>query len=174
MAEGAIRLDWAGHNMQRQQLVLTAIGAYQLEEVLNASARLTEHDIAHSVVYMLEPGRFRTPRTSGEQARAVPDDLQKQLYPDSVAARIFVTHTRPETMLGVLQPLNTGDCTAALGFIVQGGTLTTPGLLFVNRCTWAHVLQEAARVLGMSDEELLSAEERAALSGQTSPEGVII
>jgi len=174
MAQGAMRLDWVSHNLPEQRLILTAIGAYQLEEVLKASARLAERDIAHSVVYMLEPGRFRTPRSKGEQTHAAPSDLQKELYPDSVAARIFVTHTRPEAMLGVLQPHNTGSRTVALGYIAHGGTLTTPGLLFVNRCTWAHILAETARLLDMPRGKLLSIEEQAALDGQASPEGIII
>lgn len=172
--EGAVRLDWAGHQVEQPRLVLTAIGAYQLEEVLKASARLAEHSIPHSVVYMLEPGRFRAPRTDGERLHAVPAALKEQLYPGSTGARIFVTHTRPEPILGVLQPLNTGDRTAALGFIVQGGTLTTPGLLFVNRCSWAHILEESARVLNISREAFITTEEQAALDGQASPEGVII
>lgn len=47
-------------------------------------------------------------------------------------------------------------------------------MLFVNRCTWAHVLDETARVLQLPREELLSAEELAALDGQVSPQGVVI
>ncbi|MGQ9572220.1 MAG: xylulose 5-phosphate 3-epimerase [Dehalococcoidia bacterium] len=174
LERGATCLDWAGHNSAEPELILSAIGGYQLEEVLKASARLAEHDIPHSVVYMLEPGRFRAPRSKGEQAHMAPADVKKELYPDAAAARIFVTHTRPETMLGVLQPLNTGSRTAALGFIVHGGTLTTPGLLFVNRCTWAHILEEAARLLRISRDELLTVEEQCALDGKASPEGVVI
>jgi len=174
MEEGAIRLDWAGHNTAEQRLILTAIGAYQLEEVLKASARLAEHDIPHTVVYMLEPGRFRAPRSNGERLHAVPTDIRNKLYPDSTVARIFVTHTRPEVILGVLQPLNTGGLTAALGFIARGGTLTPHGLLFINRCTWAHILEKTACILGISREDLLAPEEQAALDGQASPEGVII
>lgn len=175
LEQGALRLDWAGHQEEQQRLVLTAVGSYQLEEVLRASARLSERGIPHSVVYMLEPGRFRNPRSHGEQAHAASPELRTELYPDSVPSRIFVTHTRPEPLLGVIQPLNTGiDKTAALGFIVHGGTLTVPGMLFINRCTWAHVLTEAARILGIAREELLTSEELAALEGKASPEGVII
>jgi phosphoketolase len=155
--------------------VLTAIGAYQLEEALRASFRLAQHDIPHSVIYMLEPGRFRAPRSEGERVHAAPADLQNDLYPDSAVARLFVTHTRPETILGVLHPFTTGTAhTAALGYVAQGGTLTTPGMLFVNRCTWAHILDEAARVLDIPREELLASKELAALDGETSPERVII
>ena len=174
LEQGALRMDWACHELVRQRLVVTAIGAYQLEEVLKASARLKGRQVPHSVVYMLEPGRFRAPRSEHEKAHLVPAQLQADLYPNSVPARVFVTHTRPELLLGTLQPVNTGsDRTAALGFINQGGTLNVPGMLFVNRCTWVHILLEVARVLGMLQEELLTPEELAVLDGKSSPEGVI-
>ena len=175
LEQGALRLDWAGHRTGEQRLVLTAIGGYQLEQVLKASFRLAQRDVPHSVIYMLEPGRFRAPRSEGERVHAAPAALQNDLYPDSAVARIFVTHTRPETMLGVLYPLTTGSAhTAALGYVAQGGTLTTSGMLFVNRCTWAHILAEAARVLDIPRQELLTSEEMTALDGKVSPEGVII
>jgi phosphoketolase len=136
--------------------------------------RLAERDVAHSVVYMLEPGRFRTPRSDGERDHSAPADLQQRLYPDDVAARVFVTHTRPEPMLGTLQRLNTGARTAALGFTNHGGTLSIRGLMYVNRCTWAHVLLEASRVVGLPKGDLLTAEELAALEGKATPEGVIV
>jgi phosphoketolase len=174
LGQGALRLDRAGHKLAEQRVVLTAIGAYQLEEALKASLRLAERDIPHSVVYMLEPGRFRAPRSDGERAHAAPAALLNELYPDSVPQRVFMTHTRPEPLLGVLQPLHTGkDRTVALGFIVQGGTLTVSGMLFVNRCTWAHALAAAASVLGLPREGLLTSEEIAALDGKASPEGVV-
>ena len=171
---GAIRLDWACYELAKQQVVLTAIGAYQLEEVLKASARLRERKVPHSVVYMMEPGRFRFPRSEREKAHNASDDMQKRLYPDSVQARIFVTHTRPEPMLGLLQSVNTGrDKTSALGFINHGGTLNVPGMLFVNRCTWAHIILEVAHITGMPVKGLLTSEEMNALSGKASPEGII-
>jgi phosphoketolase len=174
LEQGALRMDWACHELVRQRLVVTAIGAYQLEEVLKASARLKGRQVPHSVVYMLEPGRFRAPRSENEKAHLVPAQLQAELYPNSVPARVFVTHTRPELLLGTLQPVNTGsDLSAALGFINQGGTLNVPGMLFVNRCTWVNILLEVARVLGMLQEELLTPEELAVLDGKSSPEGVI-
>jgi hypothetical protein len=124
---------------------------------------------------MMEPGRFRNPRNQGEQEHVASPELRAGLYSDSVPARIFATHTRPEPILGVLQPLHTGSGkTTALGFIGYGGTLTVPGMLFVNRCTWAHVLVETACVLGLAREELLTSEELAALDGKASPERVII
>lgn len=174
LEQGACRLDWAGYQSDRARLILSAIGAYQLEEVLKASDRLREREISHSVVYMIEPGRFRLPRDQGELAHAAPAQVVRELYPESVPSRVFLTHTRPEPLLGALQPLHTGhQRTAALGFVNQGGTLNTQGMLFVNRATWGHVLLEAARVLDLDREKLLSSEELAALRGKTSPEGVI-
>ena len=171
---GALRLDWTCHDPGRQRVILTAMGAYQLEEVLKASARLKERNVPHSVIYMLEPGRFRTPRSDREEVHMAPAQLQAELYPSSTPARIFVTHTRPEVLLGILQPLHTGFYqTGALGFINQGGTLSVPGMLFVNRFTWAYILLEVTRVLGMLQEDLLASEELAALNGRASPEGVL-
>ena len=175
LEQGAARLDWAGYEVARQQVVLTAIGAYQLGEVIKASERLRERQVPHSIVYVMEPGRFRKPRSKGESAHIVPPSLQAELYPGSVPARVFTTHTRPELLLGTLQPLNTGsNRTAALGYINYGGTLNVPGMLFVNRCTWAHILVETARVLDISREALLTVPELAALDGKACPEGVIV
>jgi len=174
LEQGAFRLDWAGYEVERQQVVLTALGAYQLEEVLKASARLRDRALPPSLVYMLEPGRFRTPQTGGEKAHAAPAALMAELYPDSVPARVFVTHTRPEPILGTLHSLHTGrDKTSALGFINRGGTLNVPGMLFVNRCSWAHILLEVAKILDMAPDELLTPEEISVLSGRASPKGVL-
>ncbi len=171
---GALRLDWAGHRPDEAKVVLTAIGGHQLEQVIRASLRLAERDVAHRVVYMLEPGRFRVPRSEGERAHAAPANSRQELYPDDVPARVFVTHTRPEPLLGTLQPLNTGERTAALGFVNHGGTLSIGGMLLVNRCTWGHVLVECARTASLVREDLLTERELAALDGRAAPEGVII
>ena len=174
--QGAIRIEWAGHRLaDSPELVITAIGSYQLEEVLRASRRLAERDIAHSVVYMVEPGRFRSPRSDGEKAHRASAEVMRELYPGSSQARIFVTHTRPEPILGVLQPLNTGGgSTRGLGFIGKGGTLTATGMLFVNRCTWGHILLESAEMLGLLANSLLTLDEISALCGSLSPHEVII
>jgi len=175
LQEGALHLDWACYEGNGKQVILTAIGAYQLEQAIRASVRLKDRGVPHSVVYMLEPARFRFPRSEGESAHAVSADARAALYPNSVPARIFVTHTRPETILGMLQPLNTGASrTVGLGFTGQGGTLTTAGMLFVNRCTWSHILLEVAGLLNLPPDRLLDSREQAALGGKLSPEGVII
>ncbi|MGH2586391.1 MAG: xylulose 5-phosphate 3-epimerase, partial [Dehalococcoidia bacterium] len=168
------RLAWAGYQADSPRLVLTAVGAYQLDQALRASARLAERAVPHSVVSMLEPGRFRISRAAGEAQHAAPDSLKAELYPDTAPARVFVVHTRPEPLLGTLAPLSTGPRhTAALGFVNHGGTMNIAGLLFANRCSWAHVLAEAARVLELPREELLTADELAALDGVGSPESVL-
>jgi len=175
LEQGALRLDWAGYQPEQAQVILTAIGGYQLEEVLKASRRLGDRQISHAVVYMLEPGRFRVPRDAGELAHVTPAATVQALYPDTIPARVFATHTRPAPMLGTLQPLHTGYAnTRCLGFVNQGGTLDKDGMLFINRCTWAHVLAETSQVLGGLLEDWLSPEECDALQGRTSPQGILI
>ena len=174
VTDGGLRLDWAGHAPERAQVILAAVGAYQLQEVLAASRRLAERDVSHVVVYLLEPGRFREPRGAREQDHQAPAVLRDALFPPGLPRRVFVTHTRPEPMLGVLGPLHTGPQTRGLGYVNRGGTLDTPGMLFVNRCTWAHILVEVARLLGIAREHLLTPAELRALDGQSSPHGTII
>jgi len=50
-------------------ILLVATGAYQLQEVRRAQARLSERNVAAAAVYLGEPGRFRAPRDP-EEARA--------------------------------------------------------------------------------------------------------
>lgn len=173
--QGAIALDWTSYQKQDSRVILTAIGAYQWQEMLKASARLREREIPHTVVYMLEPGRFRLPRDAGEMAHRASEEIISDLYPKNVPCRVFLTHTRPEPLLGTLQALYTGwERTAVLGYINQGGTLNDLGLLFINRATWAHVLAESARILDVSKDTLLTEREIQALEGKISPEGVIV
>lgn len=91
-----------------------------------------------------------------------------------MAPRLFVCHTRPEPLLGVLAPLHTGRLTRGLGFLNHGGTYNTPGLLFVNRASWAHCLAEVSSLLGLPREHLLTDEEIAALEGRATLHGVVI
>ena len=174
VADGGVELDWASHEPERARIILTAVGAYQLVELLAASRRLTERDVAHRVAYLLEPGRFRAPRSEGEKAHQAVPALCERLFPSHIQPRLFITHTRPEVLLGVLGPLHTGPRTSGLGYINQGGTLNTSGMFFINRCSWAHVLAETARLVNLPREHVLSQEERDALDGRRSPHGVII
>jgi phosphoketolase len=174
MADGALTLEWAGHEPSRAGLILTAVGAYQLAEVLTASRRLAERKIPHRVVYLLEPGRYRSPRSDDEWAHQAAGSLRDQLFPPEITSRLFVTHTRPEVLLGVLKPLSTGAHTSGLGYVAQGGTLNTAGLMYVNKCTWVHCLAEAARLLEFSEERVLNPAERQTLRRERSPHGIII
>lgn len=171
---GGLRLEWAGYQREQARIILTAVGAYQLMEVLVASRRLVERQVSHAVVYLLEPGRFRAPRSIAEQAHQASPEVIAKLFPANVAPRLFVTHTRPETILGLLGPLHTGSSTIGLGYTNHGGTLSTQGMAFVNRCSWAHCIWEVARLLQLPEADLLSIEERQALDGKRSPHGVIV
>jgi phosphoketolase len=172
LSEGAVRLEWTSD--RDAEVSLTAIGAYQLEQVLLAARRLCERGRKVSVVYMLEPGRFRAPRSERERRHAASPALVRDLYPDSLRNRIFVSHTRPAAMRGVLEPLDTGESTRALGFINAGGTLSTPAMLFVNRCSWAHIIEAACALLGKPTSVALDPDEVAAIEGRLSPHGVVI
>jgi phosphoketolase len=172
LEQGAARLDWASE--ADPQVILTAIGAYQLEEAVKAAFRLRERGIRPSVIYMIEPGRFRRPRDRLEAPLIASQEEVEALYPPSVEARIFVSHTRPERILGVLEPLATGRMTRGHGFVNAGGTLSTPAMLFVNRCSWAHVVKSACEVLGRPPAVALTSQELAALDGEASPHGVVI
>jgi phosphoketolase len=170
--EGGLRLDWAGYLPDRARLILTAVGAYQLMEVLKVSKRLKEKKIEHTVVYLLEPCRLRFPRSEGEQRHCIDDQLKAFLYPDNVSTRLFVSHTRPEVLMGILRSLWTPR-TVGLGYISQGGTLNTDGMLFVNRSSWAHCLEQVARLLDLHPKELLTNGEQRVLAGKQSPGGII-
>lgn len=174
ICDGGLRLDWASNDPAAARIALTAIGAYQLGEMLRAARRLTTRGIAHQVNYVLEPGRFRRARSAEEQRHAASPEVMAKLFPAGVRARLFVTHTRPEPILGLLGALHTGAHTSGLGYINQGGTLDTPGMHFVNRCSWAHCAAEAARLLDLPRETVLDWDEIEALDGRASPHGTII
>jgi phosphoketolase len=165
---GAMRLR--GNGSEREELVLIAIGAYQLVEALRASDRLRERNVGHAVVYVAEPGRLRQPRDEREEAALTPRVLRDELFPGWTEARVILTHTRPEPMAGLLRQIDTGPArTVVLGYVSRGGTLDTFGMLFANRCTWAHALVASAHVLGIDVAALLSAEELRAVGGETDP-----
>lgn len=174
VADGAMVVSWAGFDAPEAKLVLTAVGAYQLGEVLHASRRLARRNIPHIVVVMTEPGRFRLPREKGERALQTTRAIRDMLYPPTAVGRVFVTHVRPEVALGVLRPLDTGpQTTSALGYINAGGTLDTTGMLFANRCSWAHIVEQSAAVMGMTREQLLDTPELDALDGKAPAHGPI-
>ena len=170
--EGALRLRGEGNNDEK--ITLTAIGAYQLAQILRASDRLDERGIPHSVVYLLEPGRFRESRDPRESAYLVTNGQREALFPTSAKARVFLTHTRPEPLLGAIRPLDTGkNNTRVLGYINHGGTLDVNGMLFANRSTWAHVVEAVASALELPSINLLTAKEIEVLSGHSDPAPVL-
>ncbi len=161
VAEGAVALKSSGH----PEVILTAIGAYQLHQVLKASERLDARGVAHDVVAMIEPRRFSEARCAEEVAFFATPEAREQLYPAHVKPRLFVTHTRSGRIQGLLQVMDTGPQTLALGYRNEGGTYDTEGMLFINHQSWAHVLEGAARVMGVDRASLLTPAELAALDG---------
>ena len=151
------------------RVILVAIGAYQLAAAKRARARLQERGIDAALVCVAEPGRLRAPRDRQEAAYVLDDAAVAAIFPPATP-RVFITHTRPEPLLGALRRIDTGPATTrALGFINRGGTLDVDGLMFANRCTWAHLLGDAARVLSLPLAALLDADEIAAIEGRGEP-----
>jgi phosphoketolase len=135
--DGALMVRGSGE----EPVQLVAVGAYQLTEALGASDLLRGKGIAHSLVYLQDPGRFREPRDRDEAAVMAPRRLCERLFSGEVRARVILAHTRPGPLLGVLRPLDLGTArTRCLGFINQGGTLDVQGMLRANRCTAADVV----------------------------------
>ena len=148
------------------EVQLVAIGACQLEEALKAQRRLAARGRRACVTAVVEPGRLRMPRDELEAAFVLDDASLQALFPPALP-RVLLSHTRPEPMLGVLRRLDGGPAmTRALGYINRGGTLDVPGMLFANRCTWAHAVDAVAALLGQPCDTLLGAAERAALDGR--------
>ena len=155
-------------------VLLVAIGAYQLTQALLAADRLDAAGHRTAVSCVAEPGRFRTPRDERERAFVAADEALGRLFPTAAVARVLVSHMRPEATLGVLRRIDTGpQRTRALGYIARGGTLDVAGMLFANRCTWAHVAAEAASALGVDAAQMLRADELAAVRGQGNPRTVM-
>ncbi len=166
VADGAAHIE--GH-VDGAELHIVAIGAYQLEEALKAAHRLKEHGRRVVVTAISEPGRFRIPRDPIEARFVASDEELVRLFPVDVP-RLIVSHTRPEPMLGLLRRLDSGPKhTVARGYISRGGTLDAAGLLFANRCSWAHLIDAAAPLAGWSRNEFLTVAERNAIDGKGSP-----
>ena len=165
--DGAGRI-WGGPGAR---VALVAIGAYQVIEALRAARRLGARGTGALVIAMVEPGRFRIARDE-EEARIVHgDEILANLLPGSIRARVFVSHTRAEPIVGLLRRFDTGPASSAfLGFTNRGGTLDTPGMLFANRCTWAHIVAACARTLGESVNQYLTPAEEEAEQGRAAPE----
>ncbi|MFO7992839.1 MAG: xylulose 5-phosphate 3-epimerase [Marinobacter sp.] len=150
-----------------EPVMLIANGAYQLSELIHASERLRETGTPFRLVYVQEPGRFREPRDTLEAAQCVRDLEQERLFPRRMKRRVALTHMRPEVFRGHLSPLFPEPSRSrVLGYINRGGTLNEAGMLFANRCSWAHALAACADVLERPPGEWLSSAELAAIEGR--------
>ncbi len=168
--EAIVRLAWS----DRAQILLTSIGAYQLHQTLKAAQRLRERGVEISLLYLLEPRRLSQPRSEAETAFCVSREIRESFYPTAIQPRLFVTHTRSGRVQGLLRTVDTGPKTRALGYRNEGGTHDVAGMMYVNRQSWAHILEAAAGLLEMAREKLLEPREIEALDGKLSPNEVIL
>lgn len=163
--EGALRILGEGN----EAIQLLAIGAYQYWEALRISERLVEKGLAHSLVYIGEPGKFRAGRDESEQQHCASYGVRLRIF-GKPQYRLGFCHGRPEVFAGVLRPLDLGvNNSVWLGYINRGGTLDVGGLLFANRSTWAHGLNELAQMLGKPQSALLTGDEIMAVEGEGDP-----
>ena len=166
VAEGFAALNPLSPEIRVQIL---AVGAYQLQEAVRAADVLSAAGCPAQVVAVLEPGRLRTPRDRIEADFVVSDDVLAHAFPPGLP-RVLVSHCRPEPLLGALRRLASGPAAmAGLGYINRGGTFDVEGMLFANRCTWAHIVEQAARLAGRPPEAFLSADVTATLAGRGDP-----
>jgi len=154
-------------------VILTAIGGYQLQHTLLAYDRLRERKVDSAVICMIEPRRFAEARDPEEAAACHPAEVRERFYPPSVRPRLFVTHTRSGRIQGLLQVVDTGPQTLALGYRNQGGTYNENGMMFINHQSWAHIVEASAKLAGIPREQLLTESELDVLDHKASPHGVI-
>lgn len=171
--DGGLRISWAEHKAEHAKLLLVAAGSYQLQEILKAAARLKKADIPYAITYLLEPGKFRNPRSAAEKEFMSSDEIRKHLMPQSIEHVQLAVHTRPEIIAGSLTGWIGKRSISQFGFFNHGGTLDADGLLFINKSSWVHLLRDAAHHLGVDEGTLLSSEEREVLDGHRSPDGVL-
>lgn len=125
--DGAVALSTSG------DVQLIAVGAYQLQVCRDVAETLDQKNVSCSVVSLLEPGRFRSPRDSMEAEHQFATRSSNEVFPSDTRLRVFVCHMRPEVLLGVCRPLDLGpERTLAFGYTNHGGTLDTAGLLLAN------------------------------------------
>ncbi len=152
---------------------LVAIGAYQLQQCRQARRRLVDKGSDAALVYMMEPGRFRgDPRDALEGSVQVGANVRERLFPHP-ATTLVLSHTRLAPLAGLLAGLPVlADGSApltVLGYRNRGGTLDTGGMLFVNQCSWLHVLVRLAAMVDRPAETWLESAELEALSGKRDP-----
>ncbi len=153
-----------------EPLLLVANGAYQLSEMIRVSERLRDAGTPFRLVYVQEPGRFRQPRDAREAEHCLTELEVERFCPARFRHRVLMTHMRPEVFRGhVWRLCPDARRSRVLGYINQGGTLDEAGMLFANRCTWAHGLLAAAELLNRAPSEWLEPEELAAVQGRSDP-----
>ncbi len=171
-ASASMALDQGAAHVVRTsdpQLQLVAVGAYQLMQAQRAAVRLRERGLRIQATCILEPGRLRAPRDAFEARVTLSDEQLDVLFPVGVP-RVLVSHTRPEVMTGVLRRIDEGPKKLrAHGYLSRGGTLDAMGMLFANRCTWAHLIISAAALIGAPASDWLTPSEEAAVLGRGDP-----
>ena len=156
-------------SVEDARVQLLAIGAYQLHQALTAYKRLSQRGVPSCVTVILEPARFRTGRDRLETEFTASDAILQALFPSGMP-RVLLSHTRPEPMTGLLRRIDGGpDQFKALGYVSRGGTLDVFGMLFANRCTWAHAVSAAMDLLQAPPDDFLSHSERKAINGTGDP-----
>ena len=121
------------------------------------------------VTAVIQPGRLREPRDQLERDFVLNDQQLAEMFPANLP-RVLISHTHPEPMTGLLRRIDGGPLRwRAHGYCNRGGTLDVNGMLFANRCSWAHLVQSAASLLGHKDSELLTPEELDAIAGHGRP-----
>jgi phosphoketolase len=171
--EGAIVVD--EDNSPGEPVLLIANGSYQLSEMIRASQRLGHSATPFRLVYLQEPGRFRQPRDAREESSCASEAELEELFPPHIKHRVVMTHMRPEVFRGHAARLTPDirQC-RTLGYINQGGTFDVAGMLFANRCTWAHALVACAQLRGEDGQSWLSPAELDAAMGRTTPQALTL
>jgi phosphoketolase len=171
-ASAAAALHHGAADVEREddpQLQFVTVGAYQLVQAQRAAARLRERGWRVRTTCIIEPGRLRTARDEFEARVTLSDESLRSLFPAGVP-RVLVSHTRPEMMIGVMRRIDEGPSRLrAHGYLSRGGTLDAMGMLYANRCTWAHLVASAASLLGVAAFDLLTSSEEAAVLGRGAP-----
>lgn len=161
------------HESPNPKLIITAVGAYQLDQALKASKRLEQRGVEYNLVAMIEPRRFGRAKDVEEAVAYVRPEIRAQFFPPHVRPRLFVSHTRSGRIMGLLQVIDTGAETLALGYRNRGGTYDANGMIFINSQSWAHILDATSQVTGITREDLLEPAEIEVLDGRLSPDGVL-
>ena len=91
LAQGAAMIAGTPSDTEIQ---LVTIGAYQLQQALQALTRLEQRGRRGCVTAIVEPGRFRQPRDEIESRFVLSADDVERLFPARLS-RVIITHTRP-------------------------------------------------------------------------------